>query len=454
MIFRFTTFIKKDTEMKIAFRALAVFITTIILLNGFLFLSETKAQENKEAVATKAQEEWYDNLIFNDKSFVFEFIRAIGYSYSGGADIGECISTARRIKNGEIKSWYNEWLKTADRLYDLAEDMGRGKNVASSREAYFRASNYYRTAGFYMHSKVNIEKSLRSWRRSRESFLKAIATLPNIEVIEIPYGKTTLPGYFLKTPNSKRKKPPLLIVHTGFDGTGEELYFAVGLAAIKRGYNCLIFEGPGQGAVIRVQKIPYRRDWEKVVTPVVDYALTRKDVDKKEIALMGISMGGYFAPRAVAFEHRIKACIANGGIFDLTASFYRKFPPELIALLKTAPEEFNAEIEEVMKEDTEVRWFFDNGMFTFSAQSPADLMLKIKGYTLEDVVNNIKCQMLVINSEDDMFFSGQAQKLYQALDCPKDYILFTRRQTAQAHCQAGATAISNEIIFNWLDKIF
>jgi alpha-beta hydrolase superfamily lysophospholipase len=91
-------------------------------------------------------------------------------------------------------------------------------------------------------------------------------------------------------------KRPLLIVHTGFDGTGEELYFSTASFAVRRGYNVLIFEGPGQGGVIRTQKIPFRPDWETVVTPVVDYALSRREVDPRKIALMGISFGGYFAP--------------------------------------------------------------------------------------------------------------------------------------------------------------
>ena len=89
---------------------------------------------------------------------------------------------------------------------------------------------------------------------------------------------------------------PTLIAHGGFDSTLEELYASAVAPALERGYNCLTFEGPGQGGVIRKQNIPFRYDWEKVVKPVVDYALTRtEEVDPNGIALMGISMGGYLA---------------------------------------------------------------------------------------------------------------------------------------------------------------
>jgi len=213
------------------------------------------------------------------------------------------------------------------------------------------------------------------------------------------------------------------------------------------------FEGPGQGAVIRLQNIPFRYDWEKAVTPVVDYAITRNDVDSSKIALIGISMGGYLAPRAVAFEHRIKACIADGGIFDFSENRYKSMPEELIELLETDKAEFNEIIGEVMEKDVTARWFFNNGMMVFDVHTPADVMLTIRKYTLKDVVQYIKADMLIIDSESDYTLEGQAKKLYNNLKSPKDFYLFTKDQSAQAHCQMGAIAISNEVIFNWLDKI-
>jgi len=419
-----------------------------ILIMWILMNSLALADESKK----KSPSNWYDGFIFQDESFTFEFIRVLGSAYGGGADLGECIQTALRIKEGDDESWFLEWSKTANRINDLAKKFQREGHIEAARSAYFRACSYYRSAGFYMHSPEQRAKSIITWSNSVECFNRGIDSLPYIEAIKIPYEDTTLPGYFIRADSSGDKKP-LLIVHTGFDGTGEELYFQVGEASRERGYHCLIFEGPGQGAVLRKQDLPFRPDWEKVVTPVVDYAIKRKDVDKDRIALMGISLGGYLAPRAVAYEHRIKACIANGGVYDFSESIYKKMPPDAIDSIKNEPEEFNKWIREYMKGNTQIRWFFNNGMWAFHADSPAELMLKINNYNLRDCVKKIKCNMLVIDSKGDIFFHGQPKKLYESLECPKTYLIFSREEAAQAHCQMGATAISNEMIFNWLDNV-
>lgn len=439
---------------------LTLFVSTLFLLvfliTGMVYSEDaTKDKTTNEVKSPKstkieAPKNWYDDLFFKDENLTFESIRSLGLCITGGGDIGEIIHTLRRVKAGDDESWYDEWKKTADRIYALAQGFEKEGHIISAREAYFRASMYYRSAGFYMHAKENRDKAMLIWKRSRESFLKGIASLNYVKPVKIPYENTTLPGYFVKT-NCGGKKPPLLIVQTGFDGTGEELFFSTAQAAIKRGYNCLIFEGPGQGAALREQNLHFRPDWEKVVTPVVDYALTRPDVDKDRIALLGISMGGYLAPRAVAFEHRIKACIANGGVYDFSARLYA-MPEELIKLLSNNPKEFDREMQEGMKESIFIRWFFNNGMFTFGVDTPAELMIKTKEYTLKDVVKKIKCRMLVIQGEADTL-STDGKKLYDELECPKDFMVFTREETAQAHCQMGADGISNEKIFNWLDGV-
>ena len=174
-----------------------------------------------------------------------------------------------------------------------------------------------------------------------------------VEQVQIPYEQTMLPGYFFR-PGDSGKPRPTLIVNCGYDSTAEESYLEVAAAALQRQYNCLTFEGPGQGPLIREQQIPFRHDWEKVITPVVDYLLTRSDVEPTQITLMGISIGGYLAPRAAAFEHRLAAVIANDGLFS-----YR-FGDKMRALMRVARvfgrgvAEYG--LKQLMKRNTTTRW--------------------------------------------------------------------------------------------------
>jgi len=399
-------------------------------------------------------------FIFKDPQYSFQSLRTIGYTCSGGADIGECLSTVYRVKEGDDESWYAEWIKTARRLEKTADQFLKEGNKVSAGEACFRASNYYRTAEFFLHTNPKDPRILKTWGKSRDCFIKAARLSDHpIKPVEIPFEGTTLPGYLCLVDDTGGKRP-LLIIHSGFDGTAEELYFEVARFAIKRGYNCLLFEGPGQGRVIREQKIHFRPNWETVVTPVVDFALKLPEVNHDKIALMGISMGGYLAPRAAAFEHRIKACIANGGVFDFHAGIVNNFPPEIknniekILDNKSASAEFDKDMYEVMKKNTGLRWVLHNGMWTFGARSPSEYLRMTRPYTLKHCVDKITCLMLVVNSEGDRDFHVQAKQLYDALRCPKDYMLFTVDEGAEEHCQMGAIMISNERIFNWLDKMF
>ena len=164
----------------------------------------------------------------------------------------------------------------------------------------------YRTAEFFLHGDPTDPRIVATWRKSRQAFVTAarLDTRTHFEVLWIPYKHTRLPAYFYAAKTGWVYHPvkrPLLIIQTGFDGCQEELH-PYAMAAVERGYNVLTFEGPGQGEVIRVQKLPFRADWEHVVRPVLRYAMTRRDVDRDRIGLWGISLGGYLAPRAAGLH--------------------------------------------------------------------------------------------------------------------------------------------------------
>lgn len=236
-------------------------------------------------------------VAFKDESFAFEFVRNLGFMYYGGADLGEMMATAERIKEGDFESWFTEWDKLGRRILSRAESSLAAGHLETAREGYLRASTYFRTAEFYLHGNAEDPRILLESRASQKAYAEAARIAgPTWEPIEIPYEGTTLPGYFYKVDDSGKPRPTL-IFHGGYDSSIEELFYFGAAAAIRRGYNCLTFDGPGQGAPMREQGIPFRYDWEKVVTPVVDYAFTRPDIDGDHLALMGMSLGGYFAAR-------------------------------------------------------------------------------------------------------------------------------------------------------------
>ena len=188
------------------------------------------------------------------------------------------------------------------------------------------------------------------------------------EAVAIPYEGTTLPGYFM-SPASDGKPRKTLIAQTGFDGTGEEMFYSIGRSALERGYNFIIFEGPGQGGALRAQGLYFRQDWENVVSPVVDFALKRKEVDHKRLALLGESMGGYLVPRAAAFEHRLAAIVANPGSVSLRGTGFPK--QKDLDWMAKHPEKANRDLRASMAKSAGLRWFLNNGMYTCGKKDPA-----------------------------------------------------------------------------------
>lgn len=407
-------------------------------------------------------------LIFNDPTFSLQLLRAISETYYKGADIGECLSTAYRIKENDFESWHNEWLKTSRRVHTYAQECLKRGHSISARDAFLRASNYYRVSGFLIIEPKD-KRSIETWKLSKDCFNQAALLFSSsFEPIQIPYEQTSLPGYFfkvnntdnfaIKNKNESQKQRPILVAHGGFDSTLEELYFFAAAPALERGYNCLVFEGPGQGGVIISQKIPFRFDWEKVVTPVIDFLLNNKEkyeVDIERIALMGISMGGYLAARAAAFEHRLAACILYNGVYDGREALESSFSPTLLKSIKDGDEDVvNKVIEILMEADSNIKFNIKHGMWTFGVDSPYELVKRSSEFSIKEIANKIICPTLVLDAEKEDSFPGQPQKVYNGLTCPKTYILFTVEEGAEEHCQCGAPSLANQRIFDWLDEIF
>jgi hypothetical protein len=395
---------------------------------------------------------------FNDAAFAFQSLWRFGLAASGGADLGELLTITSRIDDFDKESWYVSWTRMADLLRAEADSFARDGHKVSARNAYFRATNYYRASEIYL--SPDDPRKHAAWKNGRDAFLAAAKlSQGRIQPVRIPYKNTTLPGYFL-TPNASPapsdQKRPLLLIQTGLDGTAEDLYFILSAHALERGYNCLIYEGPGQGEAVSVSKLPFRHDWENVVTPVVDYALSRDDVDPKRLAIIGYSMGGYLVPRALAFEKRIRWGIVDGGVVSVFEGTMSKFPKQVRQGVGTPgkKQEINRLAREEMEKHPDLSQFINQMLWTFDAETPFDLFGKLRKYTLKDVMGRIETQMLVVNSSADQVAGSNAQskQFYNGLRSKKSYLEFTPEQGAQFHCQIGAPFVSAEGILNWLDK--
>ena len=399
-------------------------------------------------------------LLFpEDASFWYETQRALGHAAYGGADVGEVLTTAQAITAGDYDSWHDEWLATADWVSAEAEKMLAEGHRISARDGLMRANNYYRSAEFFLHGNSDDPRIDHAYNRGRQCFRAAAALFdPPIEPVEIPYESTVLHGYFYRAAGSDTSPHPTMIMHTGFDGTCEEMHWFGAAAGQERGYHVLTFDGPGQAAARHLDGLVFRPDWENVITPVLDWLLARPGLDPTRVGLLGLSMGGLLAPRAAAFEHRLAACVAMDGVYDLGLTVTQNMPgtraeAEAALRAESAPE-LDAMIEQLMTVNPNIRWAATHGQYVMGVDSPRAFFASYLDYTLADgIAEQITCPTLVCDAREDIFFDGQPNLLFEHLTCEKRLLDFATAEGAGAHCQAGAQRLAFGRIYDWLDDI-
>lgn len=227
--------------------------------------------EDAQPAMVSTKHPWYELGMMVDPVLDQVLLFYLGSVRQGFADLGECLDTASRIEAQDAFSWPREWRTTAQRLHRVAQCCEATGHGLSAGEAYLKAATYYRAA-LHRYPEPTDPDVKDMTRAAVTCFTKALSllTLP-AQPVSMPYEGTTLPGYFFRSPTVSALAP-ILIVHQGRDAWAEDCYY-LAEAAVRRGYHALLFDGPGQGKVIRLQDLPFRPDWEQVVTPVVDFAI-------------------------------------------------------------------------------------------------------------------------------------------------------------------------------------
>lgn len=291
---------------------------------------------------------------------------------------------ARRVKFFNLESWHKEWTEVAIKNEELASAFEQDNRKQTAHEFYLRAADFYRRAVVYMAE--GDPRMLPTYKKLEENFNKAWSTAtPPFERVEISYEGHKLPAHFWPGRGKPGSKLPVVYNYGGADGIllrGED-----GGAGqyVRRGISFIDVDGPGHGSTLRYHNLYAPPDSERVAKAVIDYLVTRADVDPERIGLHGSSMGGYSGPRCATIEKRIKAVAVWSGAYDLVDDIFDNYPP----------------IQE------RLRWLI-------GAKDLKDAREKIKEFTLIGRADKIECPLLVGYSIDDRVMDPRgALKLYE-----------------------------------------
>lgn len=366
---------------------------------------------------------------------------SVNLSIEMGAKMGEIqemcgpLAEAAKAKDAEGTTAFRQtWVTMADKLISLAEeDLALGRKI-SAGEKYIRAGNYMLTA----------ERLLAHGSEGRMALYEKFETVfyeglklsgSRAEKVTIPYGDSFLTGIFYPAENVDGPQP-VLVQLNGLDST-KEMKFLVGMPEwlAKRGIASLVVDQPGTGDALRLRNLTARYDTEHWASKIVDYLETRDDVDPKRIGCEGVSLGGYYCPRAVAFEPRFAMGVIWGANHDWRDVQKRR---------KAAEGNFP-----VPHYWSHVRW-------VFGAETDEEFMEKAENMHLHGVLDRIKVPFLVTHGKHDSQIPLKwAHETYdQLINSPKRELkIFDERTGGVQHSSFDNSANAGAYIVDWVAEV-
>ena len=307
---------------------------------------------------------------------------------SQGVDYNDFFRTTSSVEKWD--DWCSAWCAIGDVHFELATKAEAAGNLVSAGEAYIGAALCYHFGKFLFQDYY--DEYLAAGRKSIDAFAKGLKLLdPTGERLEIPFDGATMVGTLRRPADASR--PPLVMLLPGLDSTKEEFFYWENVF-LKRGLATLSLDGPGQGEC--GYQIRIRPDYEAAITTVLDFLKKRNDVDLKRIGLAGVSLGGYYAPRAAAFEPRVKAAVGNCGPWNWAECW-----PHLPMLTRTA-------------------YVHHSG-----SKDEAEALVKANEISFEGVAQKIKQPVLIIHGKLDRLIPWeQAHKIVDAIGSNAQLAMF------------------------------
>ena len=434
-------------------------ILAAALTSGAAAMLPLRADAARAATHTTATAPVNSEQFFTSSELNFQGLFALGAASYNASQPGEVLETFNRIhaRGDTYLAYYEEFLAIGRRTRQRADQAAAAGRQVTARDAYLRATTYLDQALFFVLASKAPTRAQegRIYREMESAFAAAAARFsPAFKRVSIPYGRRPLPGWLLTPPGSRIRRPTI-ILNNGSDAQNIDLFVAGGMAAIERGWNALIFEGPGQGSNLFLHSIPFRPDWEKVITPIITWLRQRPGVDRRRITLFGSSFGGYLVPRAAAFEHRLAGVATDPGVHDAFVSWDVNLPHQMITWLKRGNErEFNqfwAQAQPFLPPATKFSIakrseIYGNGNFYERMRLASKFVL---GHSL---ARKISAPTIITSPQGETFFPGQAQTLYDWLRVKKHLARFTAAQGAQFHCEPMAPTVRNDTVLDWLEQ--
>jgi hypothetical protein len=385
----------------------------------------------------------------------------LAYIPYGGADFGEIQAVADAIGDGDDSAYYDAWNAAADRLSAEADATLAKGHATSARALYLKASAFYSTSFHLLYGAPVKPRLTAAFRKEVAAFDNGLALGPHpVAPLTIPFGETPLPAYFIPAEGFETQVRPLVVFNNGYDCTMTDTYFACAVAASRRGYHSLLFDGPGQGAMLYERGVPLRADWEIVIKAVVDFAETLLLVDAKRIALSGWSLGGHLAPRAASGEPRIAALIADPGTWSIADGFrdvvVNKFgvPREAANDLGALDQAVIDKMDAFIRGNRQLNWkVVQRGFWVHGVNDLRAYLASAELFTMRGRANLIRCPTLITKAENDPL-AADAEAFFDALACPKTLMRFSAAEGADGHCELRNRSLLNGRVLDWLDERF
>lgn len=340
---------------------------------------------------------------------------------------------AQQGEDKGTEAFFDAWGELADRVRSVAEKDEAAGHKLSAAEKYGRAAAYYITAERMQSRDYGPRKAMYATMLDTMERFYATSDI-GARRVEFPYADSTLSAVFV--PGWGEGPRPCMIFCNGLDSTKEMILLTLRDRFAKRGISCLMIDQPGVGEALRLNDLHAVHDTERWASAAVDYLETRDDVDPKRIGMMGWSMGGYYAPRALAYEPRFAIGAVWGGNHDWGGHQKARLQRE---------------------GDMPVPHYWSHVMWVWGQPDMDSFMALMEKVNLDGHLEAIRVPFLVTHGSNDRQIPIKyAHRSYdQAVNSPdRELKIFTPEEGGIEHCGADNMEPVQNFIGDWLADRF